>query len=509
MDLPKPLPIDTELDEFKLIEVIWRTSVGTLYRALDLHSSQTVALYSFPPLISQDPILGDQLSSHIQKLSTLKHPNIVTISELRESENGFFLVHDFVRGIRLDQYMAKKGPLDTALTLRFMRHLLSGLEVAHNAGCLHKSLNPSHIVISRGNIVKILHFGVIDLILRRGYLNPEKATNKTDALYLSPEQQSSIFTADQTTDIYAVGIIGHQMLTGQSPIPDYNRSTNRDSSLINNRIKDLESLDPPPHQDLIQAISTALARSSVYRFQSATEMLDVLKDLRVNDVQPNVEYHSRPFARSFMTSLRNYRVLFSFFGMVLCGVLMFFFLRSHMQNPYLALADDALLISNSSQQPPPSVQVNQSALLILDINPYGNVYLDGVMLAKESIGRDTFEISKQPHVLSVIHPEFGKWEQQIDVTEKNLFSVLINFQERIPLKISARNEDDQSVRGEIFIDGISTNMYTPATLEIPVGMHTFEVQARNYRTLMPPPKINITRENSAPIKIMLERLEDL
>ena len=145
-----------------------------------------------------------------------------------------------------------------------------------------------------------------------------------------------------------------------------------------------------------------------------------------------------------------------------------------------------------------------TGIVTMNIAPWGNVYLNGTLLAERIAGEETFEVSANEHTLSVVHPTYGRWERRIDLSSNESMNLSVDFREQVSVSVTAFDEYDGFVQGEIFVDGQTTNYYTPMTLDLPVGMHTIEVRAEGYATTQKTTTLAVNDEPMPTLKFILK-----
>ena len=422
MDLQEKKTTIYHLNSYTLAEKIWSTPTGTLYKAIEKHTGKTTAIQMFTPEIAANTDVVEALTHHVHDISSLSHPNIVKTHALQYSDEGFFLILDYFHGTRLDTFLQQRGPLTAQPTVRLLRHLLSGLQHLHENNLLHAGLTPYHIIVDRGNIAKILYPGTSRVINQ--HLPPTYASSLDPLfnLYQAPELRAAPSRLTKSADLYALGMIAHQMLTGNNPDRHVTASAS-DTPSINNRMRDLNALSTSPPQALTQTISTALARESIHRFQDVDAMLGALEEVAFEDIKPTVIYQKT----SPLQHLPTTAILFILSLVILLG-LAFFYWQSRGPNPFLTLQDNAATYPIPGLlETPRATYASDMATLNIDLKPSGTIYLDEELLLHNGSGVHTFLVPKQVYNLLVTHPQYGNRVQQLDFTEQDSVSLTIDM----------------------------------------------------------------------------------
>lgn len=209
---------------YGLGRVIGTGGVATVYSADDYTLGRKVALKIVNPELAANSAFDTALLNEAQAASSLNHPNIVNILDAGEDtyldETGTehkrsFIVMERVEGLELHRLTAR-GPLKASEAIRVASELLSALDYAHTAGIVHRDIKPSNIMINRGGQVKILDFGIARAVAETFDDIDQTTAILGTAAYFSPEQARGE-KVDARTDIYAVGVVLYEMLTGRPP----------------------------------------------------------------------------------------------------------------------------------------------------------------------------------------------------------------------------------------------------------------------------------------------------
>ena len=209
---------------YGLGRVIGTGGVATVYSAEDFTLGRKVALKIVNPELAANSAFDSALLNEAQAASSLNHPNIVNILDAGEDsyldETGTehkrsFIVMERVEGLELHR-LTSRGPLKSSEAIRVASELLSALDYAHNAGIVHRDIKPSNIMINRSGQVKILDFGIARAVAETFDDMDQTTAILGTAAYFSPEQARGE-KVDARTDIYAVGVVLYEMLTGRPP----------------------------------------------------------------------------------------------------------------------------------------------------------------------------------------------------------------------------------------------------------------------------------------------------
>jgi len=202
------------ISHYRIIEELGRGGMGTVYKAEDLRLQRAVALKLLPPDLTRDNDAKKRFVQEARAASALDHPNICTIYEINETDDDqMFLAMAYYKGRTLDQ-KTKDGPLPIDDALEIMMQICRGLMTAHEKGIVHRDIKPGNIIVTHDGVVKILDFGLAKLA---GQAQLTKiGTTVGTAAYMSPEQARGD-DVDHRTDIWSLGIVLYELVTGKPP----------------------------------------------------------------------------------------------------------------------------------------------------------------------------------------------------------------------------------------------------------------------------------------------------
>ena len=263
------------VSHYRIVERIGAGGMGVVYKAEDTRLRRTVALKFLPLDLTQDPEAKARLQAEAQTASALDHPNICTIHEIDETPDGqVFVAMSYYEGETLKERLSR-GPLPVADAVRIAVECARAIVAAHEAGVIHRDIKPANIMITRRGDVKLLDFGVAKLAGRTA-LTRTGTTFGTIA-YMAPEHITGQF-ADQQTDVWALGIVLHEMVTGRLPFAGEHEVAII-NEIANKTPVPLRQLRPEAPAALDAVVSRALQKKRDARYASAAEMLKDLEAL--------------------------------------------------------------------------------------------------------------------------------------------------------------------------------------------------------------------------------------
>lgn len=212
--------IDPSLAHYTIIETLGAGAMGTVYRARDTKLGRDVALKVLPEDLAADPDRLDRFQREARALAAIDHPNIVTVYSVEEYGGAHFLTMALVAGRSLQDEL-ETGPVTLPLFYAIADQLTDALFAAHERGIVHRDLKPANIMLTEDGRVKILDFGLAKLTEADPYeaetdLKTKAGVVMGTAPYMSPEQVQG-HELDHRSDLFSLGVVFYQMLTGERP----------------------------------------------------------------------------------------------------------------------------------------------------------------------------------------------------------------------------------------------------------------------------------------------------
>jgi len=265
---------DTMVSHYRIIEKIGAGGMGEVYLAYDTELNRKVALKFLPPHLCENEDCRKRFKREAQATAKLSHPNIIHVYEVSEYQGRPFFAMEHVEGHSLREVI-KQGKLTVTETIALTMQICEGLQEAHEAGIIHRDIKPSNIIIDRKGRPKLLDFGLAAI------KGTDKLTKTGSTLgtvgYMSPEQARGNIV-DYRTDIWSLGVVFYEMITGELPFKaDFDQATiylilNEEPPSIKSRRSDVPN-------DLERIIEKALAKGTRERYESAQDLKKDLESL--------------------------------------------------------------------------------------------------------------------------------------------------------------------------------------------------------------------------------------
>ncbi len=257
---------------YRIEQKIGEGGMGAVFRGHDLMLEREVAIKALRPELARQRELVARFRSEAVTLAKLNHSHIATLYNFLRHGEDYFMVMEFVRGQTLDEVIRQSGAIDIERAVRLFCQALEGIAHAHALGVIHRDIKPANLMLTAQDEVKVMDFGIARVL---GTARQTKTGRLIGTLeYMSPEQMRGSET-DARSDIYSLGILLYEMLTGRVPF-----QADSDYELMRAQVEQ-EPIPPREFQGEIPpaveaAILQALAKDPAARFQSAAEFRSAL-----------------------------------------------------------------------------------------------------------------------------------------------------------------------------------------------------------------------------------------
>lgn len=243
---PHPQALGILFPQLDILNLIGAGGMGAVYRARQRGLDRMVALKVLAPSMSSDPAFAERFAREARTLARLNHPNIVDVYDLGQAGPLYYFLMEFVDGLNLRQSL-QAHRMTLRETLAIVPQICEALEYAHEEGVVHRDIKPENILLDQKGRVKITDFGISKLL---GATQATPLTQPSHILgtmhYMAPEQFENPLTVDHRADLYSLGVVFYEMLTGELPLGRFalpSRKAGVDSRLDEVVLKTLEK-DP-------------------------------------------------------------------------------------------------------------------------------------------------------------------------------------------------------------------------------------------------------------------------
>jgi serine/threonine-protein kinase len=276
---PADIPIGALPERYRIVGELGRGGMGIVYHAVDLREQRDVALKVLSPRLAADVVALVRFNREARTASSLRHPNICTVFEIAEHAGAPYIVMELLEGETVKTRLAR-GEWDAKLVLGIATQVAQGLSTAHASYIIHRDIKPANVFLTREGLAKILDFGVAKHFARLDASTTISATGERSApgtvAYMSPEQLLGQ-RLDQRTDLFSLGVMIFEMLTGALPFRA-SSSFEMMAAILNRQPAPLPPMAYGPEWSSI--LDRLLAKIPDRRYQNAGELLDDLNRLQ-------------------------------------------------------------------------------------------------------------------------------------------------------------------------------------------------------------------------------------
>jgi len=291
---PKPGQLASHFPQLDILELVGHGGMGAVYKARQRELDRFVALKILPPEISNDPSFAERFTREARALARLNHPNIVGIHDSGQAGGYYFLIMEFVDGVNLRQAV-RNNEMSPKEALAIVPQICEALQFAHDAGIVHRDIKPENVLLNKKGQVKVADFGLAKLVEESpdGFTLTGTHQVMGTPRYMAPEQIEGARAVDHRADIYSLGVVFYELLTGELPLGRF--SPPSEKAQVDARLDDvvMRTLEKEPDQ----------------RYQNVG---DVKTDVdTINQGIPQVNYHTQGY---------EYRSKTEFFGIPLVHI---------------------------------------------------------------------------------------------------------------------------------------------------------------------------------------------
>ncbi len=305
---PSPEELEQHFPHLEILELLGQGGMGAVYKARQRKLDRLVAVKILPPDWGKDPAFAERFDREAKALARLTHPHIVTVHDFGESDGLFYLVMEYVDGANL-RHILQQGRLEPAEALAVIPQICDALQYAHEEGVVHRDIKPENILLDSKGRVKLADFGLAKLLNRpRAVFTLTGSRQVMGTLdYMAPEQRSHPQAVDHRADIYSLGVVFYEMLTGELPLGRF---------------------APPSHKAGVDRrldgiVFRALEREPERRYQRFTEVKADLDSLRAGAARPLGANRHRQGVQAADPSAARFRVAAPAAGLIFTGLMVF------------------------------------------------------------------------------------------------------------------------------------------------------------------------------------------
>lgn len=271
--------IGKKLDgRYEITELIGMGGMADVYKATDTVDKKTVAVKILKREYAENEEFLRRFRNESKMVAALSHPNIVKVYDVGFSDKVQFMVMEYIDGITLREYMENEKVLTWKDSVHFVIQVLRALQHAHDKGIVHRDIKPQNIMLFTDGTIKVMDFGIAKSAKEQAYTATDQAIGTV--YYISPEQARGD-EVDEKSDIYSVGTMFYEMLTGQKPF-DAEKPVSIAVMHMNNTPKRPRAINPDIPAGLEEIILRAMEKDPENRYQTASDMIKDIESFKSN-----------------------------------------------------------------------------------------------------------------------------------------------------------------------------------------------------------------------------------
>ncbi len=241
--------VGSKLGPYQLTSILGQGGMGTVFQGEDTFTGRKVAIKLLHASFAQDPGVAQRFIREARAAVSLRHPNVVEVLHMNQDEHGVvYMVLELLEGCSLDAHLRKNGPVPLNEAVRYLAPIMSALEVAHEKGIVHRDVKPENIFLSEtaaGIVPKLLDFGIAKMADAVTGFSTNAGSVMGSPAYMSPEQAMGSNKIGPPTDVWAMGVVFYECLTGSSPFA---------AGDARKCLAKVLTADPPALRDLVKEI---------------------------------------------------------------------------------------------------------------------------------------------------------------------------------------------------------------------------------------------------------------
>ena len=299
-----------EFPDLEILHLIGHGGMGAVYQARQVNLDRIVALKILSPRLSRDPAFAERFLREARTLAKLSHPNIVTVFDFGQAGEFYYLTMEFVDGVNLRDTISA-NLLEPAEALAIVPQVCDALQYAHDNGVVHRDIKPENILIGKSGGIKIADFGLAKLLVA----NPEQftLTGTRQVLgtrnYMAPEQIETPESVDHRADLYSLGVVFYELLTGELPLGRFSLPSEKSDS-VSTRLDDvvMRTLEKDPGRRYQQASQIRTACESVGEPNAAIPKSNAAKESSSTSENSSNQFHdneSSPVCSPFPVTIQD------------------------------------------------------------------------------------------------------------------------------------------------------------------------------------------------------------
>lgn len=276
-------------NRYRLIAQQGSGGMAVIYKAVDVELGRTVAVKILRPSLTNDPAFLVRFRNEARAIANLSHPNIVTVHDVGNQDQTYYIVMEFVEGQDLKRIIKAQGNLPVQRALSFAIQICAGIGFAHRAGLVHADIKPQNILVTKDDLVKVTDFGIAQALSDTQPMLPQSGDQREAVVWGSPHyfapEQARGEKPTPASDVYAIGIVLFEMLTGRLP---FTGNTQQELAMahLRDRVPTVREFNPAIPENLSMIVHKVMSKEPSSRYRMAEQLMHVLSGYRDRGYDP-------------------------------------------------------------------------------------------------------------------------------------------------------------------------------------------------------------------------------
>jgi eukaryotic-like serine/threonine-protein kinase len=309
-----------QLDHYRIDSLAARSGMASIFRATDLENGRQVAIKIPHPEVESDPALFDRFRREEEIGKLMDHPGVMKVFSDGD-RSQVYMVMEWVEGRLLRKILSELRKLPVERAIRITLHILDALDYIHSHGVVHRDLKPENVMVDEHDNIKLIDFGIAGNAGARRITFAKFSPTMGTPDYISPEQVKGQ-RGDARSDLYAMGVMFYEMLTGKVPFSGANPFLIMNDRLLNNPVPPRE-IDPTITPQLQEIIYRALERNPKNRYSTARDFARDLEHPELVGITERPEFHNWKDRRTPWARKALFYALMALIPIVIFGLLLY------------------------------------------------------------------------------------------------------------------------------------------------------------------------------------------
>lgn len=403
------------VNDYEIDEIVDKGGMSTVYLGIHKILKRRAAIKMLNPVLATNPSYVERFKNEALLLSSLNHPNIISLYDYVENDKGYFLITEYVEGQTLDEYIdLVSGPMPETKAVKFMLQILDAVNHIHKRNMIHRDIKPSNFIVSPDDTIKIIDFGIAKSLESGSPLFTKDGSKVGTTIFMSPQQVRGQIL-DRRSDVYSLGATLFQMLTGQYPYDRNQSEYDIYNKIVNDEFPDPKDFYVGVSDKMRSIVAKATRKKPLDRYQSCDEfsialfsgqkknMKNASVSLKTKIIEASdIDLPSPKFGGHFWQNLVLLLSSLLFTAVIIAGI--YFLTRTEIRR---VIDGQTQLLASDSLQAPPLEKLNYGETVKLIGKPEPNDSLLKVYSLRNTPGYIRAKAVSDEHIYEQINSILG------------------------------------------------------------------------------------------------------